>query len=97
MNNGAYIAAEKTRAKAVTTGARLKLDARKTAINSGNEKVWINLQKKRAENPTAKDKEPTYYVQTRILYGMRIPQKKMPRTQTLRLCKAKPKMPLPDY
>ncbi len=39
MNNGAYIAAEKTRAKAVTTGARLKLDARKTAINSGNEKV----------------------------------------------------------
>ena len=39
MNNGAYIAAEKTRAKAVTTSARLKLDARKTAINLGNEKV----------------------------------------------------------
>ena len=49
-----------------------------------------------AEKTTAK-KERTYYVQTKILYGMRIPQKKMPRTQTLRLCKAMPKMPLPDY
>lgn len=39
MNNGAYIAAEKTRAKTVTNRARLKLNARKTAINLRNEKV----------------------------------------------------------